>query len=101
VEERSGGRTGTDDAAFFQKGIPTVGLHTGAGAPKSQAQADLFGGTAGKPYDPCYHKACDTTANIDREALEENARALIRALEAVTARGSGASNAKAGAPEPQ
>jgi Zn-dependent M28 family amino/carboxypeptidase len=101
VEERSGGRTGTDDAAFFQKGIPTVGLHTGAGAPKSQAQADLFGGTAGKPYDPCYHKACDTTANIDREALEENARALIRALEAVTARGAGASDAKAGVPEPQ
>ena len=86
VEERSGGRSGTDDAAFFQKGIPTVGLHTGAGGPKSQAQADLFGGTAGKPYDPCYHKACDTTANIDREALEENARALVRVLEAVTAR---------------
>ncbi|MBV9970733.1 MAG: M20/M25/M40 family metallo-hydrolase, partial [Xanthobacteraceae bacterium] len=52
VEERAGGRTGTDDAAFFQKGIPTVGLHTGAGARKSQAQADLFGGAAGKPFDP-------------------------------------------------
>ncbi len=101
VEERAGGRTGTDDAAFFQKGVPTVGLHTGAGALKSQAQADLFGGTAGKPYDPCYHKACDTTANIDREALEENARALIRAVEAVTPRGAGAGDAKAGVPEPE
>jgi Zn-dependent M28 family amino/carboxypeptidase len=101
VEERSGGRTGTDDAAFFQKGIPTVGLHTGAGGPKSQAQADLFGGTAGKPYDACYHKACDTTANIDREALEENARALVRVLEAMIPRAVGASDAKAGVPEPQ
>jgi Zn-dependent M28 family amino/carboxypeptidase len=101
VEERSGGRTGTDDAAFFQKGIPTVGLHTGAGAPKSQAQADLFGGTAGKPYDACYHKACDTTANIDREALEENARALVRVLEAVIPRTVGAGDAKAGVLEPQ
>jgi Zn-dependent M28 family amino/carboxypeptidase len=99
VEERSGGRTGTDDAAFFQKGIPTVGLHTGAGAPKSQAQADLFGGTAGKPFDACYHKACDTTANIDREALEENARALVRVLEAVTTPAIG--DAKAGVPEPR
>ena len=98
VEERAGGRTGTDDAAFFQKGIPTVGLHAGAGALKSQAQADLFGGTAGKPYDPCYHKACDTTANIDRKALEENARALVRVLEAVTPRSVGIG---AGAPEPQ
>jgi Zn-dependent M28 family amino/carboxypeptidase len=99
VEERGGGRTGTDDAAFFQKGIPTVGLHTGSGAPKSQAQADLFGGAAGKPYDPCYHKACDTTANIDRGALEENARALVRVLEAVIPRTAG--DAKAGVPEPQ
>jgi Zn-dependent M28 family amino/carboxypeptidase len=101
VEERAGGRTGTDDAAFFQKGIPTVGLNTGSGALKSQAQADLFGGTAGKPFDPCYHKACDTTANIDREALEENARALVRVLEAVTSRTAGAGDAKAGVPEPR
>jgi Zn-dependent M28 family amino/carboxypeptidase len=99
VEERGGGRTGTDDAAFFQKGIPTVGLHTGSGAPKSQAQADLFGGAAGKPYDPCYHKACDTTANIDRGALEENTRALVRVLEAVIPGAAG--DAKAGAPEPR
>jgi Zn-dependent M28 family amino/carboxypeptidase len=101
VEERSGGRTGTDDAAFFQKGIPTVGLHTGAGAPKSQAQADQFGGTAGKPYDACYHKACDTAANIDRETLEENARALVRVLEAVIPRTAGTDDAKAGVAEPQ
>jgi Zn-dependent M28 family amino/carboxypeptidase len=97
VEERAGGRTGTDDAAFFQKGIPTVGLHSGSGAPKSQAHADLFGGAAGKPYDPCYHKACDTTANIDRGALEENARALVRVLAAVVPRTAG--DAKAGVPE--
>jgi Zn-dependent M28 family amino/carboxypeptidase len=101
VEEKSGGRTGTDDAAFFQKGIPTVGLHTGSGAAKSQAQADLFGGAAGKPYDPCYHKACDTTANIDRGALDENTRALVRVLESVIPAMGGAGDAKASAPEPQ
>jgi Zn-dependent M28 family amino/carboxypeptidase len=99
AEERAGGRTGTDDAAFFQKGIPTVGIHAGSGALKSQAQADLFGGTAGKPYDPCYHKACDTTANIDRKALDENTRALVRVLEAVIPRAAG--DAKTGAPEPR
>jgi Zn-dependent M28 family amino/carboxypeptidase len=99
VEERAGGRTGTDDAAFFQKGIPTVGLHTGSGALKSQAHADLFGGAAGKPYDPCYHKACDTTANIDRDALDENARALVRVLRAVIPATGGAGEANASAPE--
>jgi Zn-dependent M28 family amino/carboxypeptidase len=83
VEERTGGRFGTDDAAFSQKGIATVGLYTGAGAPKSDAQASAFGGAAGQPYDPCYHQACDTVENINREVLEENTRALIRALDAV------------------
>lgn len=26
-------------------------------------------------YDTCYHRACDTIDNIDREALDEMARA--------------------------
>ncbi len=84
-EERTGGRTRTDDASFAQKDIPTVGLHTGAGGPKSEAQASSFGGTAGRPYDPCYHRACDTIENVSPEVLEESTRALVRALDAVAA----------------
>jgi Zn-dependent M28 family amino/carboxypeptidase len=91
IEERAGGRTGTDDASFSEKSIPTLGLYTGAGGPKSEAHAGLFGGAAGKPYDPCYHRACDTVENINREVLEQNTRALVRALDVVageaTARG--------------
>jgi Zn-dependent M28 family amino/carboxypeptidase len=83
VEERSGGRFGSDDTAFSQKGVPTVGLYTGAGEPKSEAEAGLFGGAAGRPFDPCYHRACDTTENIDQEVLEQNTRALVRVLRAV------------------
>jgi Zn-dependent M28 family amino/carboxypeptidase len=84
VEERTGGRFGSDDTSFFQKGIPTVGLYTGAGGPKSETQASLFGGAAGRPFDPCYHRACDTIENINREILEQHTRALIRALQAAT-----------------
>ena len=84
-EERTGGRSGSDDASFSQKGIPTVGLYTGASAQKPESQAKLFGGAAGRPYDPCYHRACDTIANINREVLEQNARALVRALRAAIA----------------
>jgi Zn-dependent M28 family amino/carboxypeptidase len=82
VEERAAGRFGSDDSPFSQKGIPTVGLYTGAGGPKSEAQANLFGGEAGSPYDPCYHRACDTIENINRDVLEQNTRALVRALSA-------------------
>jgi Zn-dependent M28 family amino/carboxypeptidase len=81
-EERAGGRSGSDDASFSQKGIPTVGLYTGASGRKPEKEAELFGGTAGRPYDPCYHRACDTTENINREVLEQHTRALVRALRA-------------------
>jgi Zn-dependent M28 family amino/carboxypeptidase len=80
VEERAEGRFGSDGASFSQKGIPTMGLYTGAGGLKSETQASLFGGAAGRPYDPCYHRACDTIENINRDALEQNTRALVRAL---------------------
>jgi len=81
-EQRTGGRFGSDDASFSQKGIATVGLYTGASAQKPESEAKVFGGEAGRPYDPCYHRACDTTANISREVLEQNTRALVRALRA-------------------
>ncbi|HLK84705.1 MAG TPA: M20/M25/M40 family metallo-hydrolase [Xanthobacteraceae bacterium] len=84
IEERTGTRFGSDDSSFSQKGIPTVGLYTGAGGMKSEKQASLFGGTAGRPFDPCYHQACDAIDNIDRGVLEQNARALVRTLKAVT-----------------
>jgi Zn-dependent M28 family amino/carboxypeptidase len=86
VTERSGGRYGTDDASFSEKGIPTLGLYTGADRPKSDADAGLFGGTAGRPYDPCYHRACDTIDNINRDVLEQNTRALMRAVSTVAAK---------------
>jgi hypothetical protein len=90
----------SDDTAFSQKGVPTVGLYTGAGAPKWEAEAKLFGGAAGRPFDPCYHRACDTTENIDQEVLEQNVRALVRVLRAVAiaAPALGAPAQKAGDP---
>jgi Zn-dependent M28 family amino/carboxypeptidase len=81
-EERSGGGTGSDDASFFQKGIPTVGLYTGASGKKPESEAKASGGVAGRPYDPCYHRACDTVENINREVLEQHTQVLVRALRA-------------------
>jgi Zn-dependent M28 family amino/carboxypeptidase len=81
-EERTGGRFGSDDVSFSQKGIRTVGLYTGASGRKPEGEAKASGGEAGRPYDPCYHRACDTIENINREVLEQNTRALVRALRA-------------------
>ena len=83
IEERTGTGFGSDDSSFSQKNIPTMGLYTGASGAKSEAQAGLFGGTAGQPFDSCYHRTCDTIDNIDRDVLEQNTDALVRALDAV------------------
>ena len=74
VEEASLGG-GSDHAAFARAGIPVGGLFTGADEPKSAELARRFGGEAGRSFDSCYHKACDTVANIDFSILDQMADA--------------------------
>ncbi len=61
---------GSDHASFVAVGIPAGGLFTGTSTIKTAAQAAVYGGEAGAPMDPCYHRACDTTANIHWGVLE-------------------------------
>ena len=65
----------SDHFAFEQAGIAVGGLFSGANEAKTASQADLFGGTAEAPNDPCYHLACDTVDNVDPVLLEQMARA--------------------------
>jgi Zn-dependent M28 family amino/carboxypeptidase len=71
---------GSDDAAFAAKDIPTIGLFTGAGNAKNDIHAQRFGGQAGQPFDPCYHKACDTPLNVSHQALRQMTDALTHVL---------------------
>ena len=48
-------------------------MFTGAEGTKTAEEAALWGGTAGQPYDPCYHLACDGLANNNDFALDVNA----------------------------
>ncbi len=72
----------SDYAAFFEAGIPFGGLFTGAEVVKTEEEAERFGGTAGEPYDPCYHQACDTLSNVDVERMDLHAdgMALVTGL---------------------
>jgi Zn-dependent M28 family amino/carboxypeptidase len=74
VEEASLGGS-SDHAAFARAGIPVGGLFTGADEPKSAELARRFGGTPNFPFDACYHKACDTVANVDLRVLDQMADA--------------------------
>lgn len=69
----------SDYGPFIAAGIPSGGLFTGAEGVKTAEEATIWGGTAGQPYDPCYHLACDTFANNNNFALETNTDAIAYA----------------------
>ncbi|WP_392544508.1 M28 family metallopeptidase [Oryzobacter telluris] len=66
----------SDYGPFIAAGIPAGGLFTGAEGVKTVEEATRWGGTAGIPYDPCYHQACDDVDNSNDEALDVNADAM-------------------------
>ncbi|WP_225728813.1 MULTISPECIES: M28 family metallopeptidase [unclassified Nocardia] len=70
----------SDYGPFMTAGIPVGGLFTGAEGIKTPEEQEMFGGEAGKPYDPCYHSACDTVANIDDTALTVNTAAIAYSI---------------------
>ena len=70
----------TDHTPFYDAGVPVTDLHTGTGFPKTEEQAEIFGGEAGEDWDPCYHKACDTIENVDVAVMEEMTRAAAHAV---------------------
>ena len=69
----------SDYGWFIAAGIPAGGLFTGAENFKTPAQVALYGGLAGVAYDPCYHQACDTIANVNDEALDQMSDAAAAA----------------------
>jgi Zn-dependent M28 family amino/carboxypeptidase len=79
----------SDYAAFFQAGIATGGLFTGAEGIKTAEQVEMFGGVAGAPYDACYHRDCDTVDNVDIETYERMSMALARAVQTFGVEGQG------------
>ena len=40
----------------------------------------LYGGTAGIPFDPCYHQLCDILDNISEVGLDEHSDAAVDAI---------------------
>lgn len=66
----------SDYGPFIESGIPAGGLFTGAEEPKTPQQAQAWGGTAGQPFDPCYHAKCDRLSNVDRTAFDRNIDAM-------------------------
>jgi Zn-dependent M28 family amino/carboxypeptidase len=69
----------SDYESFIAVGIPAGGLFSGAEDTKTARQEDVYGGTAGEPYDPCYHEACDDITNLSLRALDQMSDAVAHA----------------------
>jgi Zn-dependent M28 family amino/carboxypeptidase len=70
----------SDYAAFLENGIPSGGLFTGAEVLKTEEEAQLFGGEAGRPLDACYHQACDTIDNLAQDAFLLNTQSIANSV---------------------
>jgi Zn-dependent M28 family amino/carboxypeptidase len=70
----------SDYGPFIAVGIPAGGVFTGAEGIKTAEQARVYGGRAGKPYDACYHEACDDRSNLSRRALNQMSDAVAHAV---------------------
>jgi Zn-dependent M28 family amino/carboxypeptidase len=79
----------SDYGPFIAAGIPAGGLFSGAEGIKTEEEAAVYGGTAGQPYDPCYHQACDTITNLNTRALFELGDAAAHAVLTLTRSKSG------------
>jgi Zn-dependent M28 family amino/carboxypeptidase len=58
-----------DYGPFLTAGIPVGGITTGASQLKTEAQARLWGGRAGAPFDPNYRTMRDVLDDVNVDAL--------------------------------
>jgi Zn-dependent M28 family amino/carboxypeptidase len=71
----------SDYGPFIDRGIPAGGLFTGAEGVKTAEQAAVYGGTAGEPYDPCYHQLCDQYPdNLNVTVLDQMSDAIAHVV---------------------
>jgi len=82
--------TGSDYAPFLAAGIAAGGLLSGASRIKTKEECDYYASKLGSsdpyciptlPYDPCYHKSCDTIWNINVFAYEKMIKAAAYVIE--------------------
>jgi aminopeptidase S len=76
----------SDHGPFQDENVPTGGLFSGAEGAKSEEQREAFGGRAGDPFDPCYHRPCDDIDNLSRESLDTLSDAAAHATAVLAGR---------------
>lgn len=69
----------SDHGPFAAEDVRVGGIFSGDSSEKTRREARIYGGEAGEPYDPCYHRSCDDLDNLSREALNRISDAAAHA----------------------
>jgi Zn-dependent M28 family amino/carboxypeptidase len=69
----------SDHGPFAARGVPVGGLFSGAEEIKGAGEPG-GGAGPGRPYDACYHRACDRLDNVNPTALEQLGDAAAHAV---------------------
>ncbi|KAH3762813.1 hypothetical protein Pelo_5355 [Pelomyxa schiedti] len=72
---------GSDYGPFIEVGIPSNGAEAGTNVKKTFEERSMFGGLVDTPYDPCYHRYCDSLLNINTEGLVYLSKATAFAVQ--------------------
>lgn len=70
----------SDYGPFIEAGIPSGGTFSGAEGTMTEEQAQKWDGRAGEAYDTCYHRSCDTVANLNATAMDKHSDAIAHAV---------------------
>ncbi|KAI1824215.1 peptidase family M28 [Xylaria intraflava] len=70
----------SDYDAFIRNGIPAGGIAAGAEGVKTEEQQEMFGGTVGDWFDPCYHQLCDDLDNVNATAWLFNTQLVAHSV---------------------
>lgn len=94
----------SDYDAFTTAGIPAGGIFTGAEEHKTAFQRQFWGGTVATDlsgqFDPCYHLACDTYANLNTDVLSIMSDAVADSVVVFSKAGSSVNGADNGSVKP-
>jgi hypothetical protein len=80
IADANGGNRAAGTAGYDRSADYVAARLRGAGYQVRFEELTFFGGTAGRPYDPYYHRACDTAGNVSAEVLEQMTAALVHTL---------------------
>lgn len=73
----------SDHLSFWNAGIPSTNICSGADGWKTAEEYEKYGGYIYAPYDSCYHRTCDNLKHLNKKPFELLAKAVAYTAESL------------------